>query len=367
MIKLMSFLKSIRENEPLNFSNKHISLIKQKNKNINNIKCIVFFVWGMDEYSGGHRSILKLASSLQSSGLDVYLYDVKKSNIVKNQKIADAMLGAEKVRFISELKNEYDLGVATYWITAYSLLKNHKFFKNTAYFIQDFEPGFYPLSHLFWQAFNSYRLGHKNISLGDWNSNMIKAYDQSIDLQSVPFPCDLTSYPYEEPQQFNGGVFNIVCFVKFSFRRGLPFIWQLLTAIKKKYKGNVCIKIIGLTPFAMPLPFGSSLGKVSPDNLKEIYKKTHLGIAPSFSNISLVPYEMQASGVPCIDFVEGSASNFIEDDSLIFVNLSIETCLESIDECINDYSHARQKVYNFQNKSYATNWDTISSEFIKKI
>ena len=42
-------------------------------------------------------------------------------------------------------------------------------------------------------------------------------------------------------------------------------------------------------------------------------------------------------------------------------------CLESIDECINDYSHARQKVYNFQNKSYATNWDTISSEFIKKI
>ena len=50
----------------------------------------------------------------------------------------------------------------------------------------------------------------------------------------------------------------------------------------------------------------TNLGKLSREELFELYKKCDFGMTASMSNISLVPYEMLATGLPLVEFRNGS-------------------------------------------------------------
>ncbi len=52
--------------------------------------------------------------------------------------------------------------------------------------------------------------------------------------------------------------------------------------------------------------FGNNLGKLNKEEMKSLYEKSDFGIVASMTNISLVPYEMLAMGLPIVEFKDGS-------------------------------------------------------------
>ena len=63
------------------------------------------------------------------------------------------------------------------------------------------------------------------------------------------------------------------------------------------------------------LSFGNNLGKLNKEEMKSLYEKSDFGIVASMTNISLVPYEMLAMGLPIVEFKDGSFPFFFRINS----------------------------------------------------
>ena len=50
----------------------------------------------------------------------------------------------------------------------------------------------------------------------------------------------------------------------------------------------------------------------------------------SLTNISLVPYEMMATGLPVIEFIEGSFTSFFSEECGILTDFNYKTLLEEM-------------------------------------
>jgi hypothetical protein len=115
---------------------------------------IAFIIRGMEAFSGGHTSLLRLGTYLTEFGHDVYYVDVTGASVEALAKKAKINLPYYKGTFAERdgLNDEYDIGIATLWITAYYLYGRENF-AYKCYFIQDFERAFYPLGDLHYLRF----------------------------------------------------------------------------------------------------------------------------------------------------------------------------------------------------------------------
>ena len=78
------------------------------------------------------------------------------------------------------------------------------------------------------------------------------------------------------------------------------------------------------------LQFVTNLGRLKKEELVKLYENCHFGLVASLTNISLVNYEMILSGLPVIDFADGSAPTFFTEEEMIFLDLNIQDLFKKI-------------------------------------
>ena len=107
---------------------------------------IAFIISEMRAFGGGVTSVLRLGTYLAELGHQVYYIDISGCPIEKVAQNARINLPHYKGTLVPKdaLSDEYDIGIATFWTTAYHL-DGRDNFSYKCYFIQDFEPAFYPL------------------------------------------------------------------------------------------------------------------------------------------------------------------------------------------------------------------------------
>jgi hypothetical protein len=286
---------------------------------------IAFIIPGMTKFSGGRTSILRIGTQLTRFEHDVFYitYDgSKKKKMVKNAKVnLPAYMGeiCEKEALVSE----YDIGIATNWISAYHLCLNMKSFSVKAYFIQDFEPAFYPEGDRYYLALKTYALKLKMISLGEWSAKRIQERIPGADVKIVDFPVELKQYILMRREIKIEKELNLAVYLKPEAKRGMEVIFQglqLLDCVMRR-KGIACnINIFGMDKRILT-PVGRNLGKLKHDELMKLYSRSHIGIIASFTNISLVPFEMIATGLPVVEWKDGSAPVFFGEKSMFFVDI----------------------------------------------
>jgi len=289
---------------------------------------IAFIVPGMVKYSGGHTSILRLGTYLSEFGHEVFYVSYLP------QKVSEMKLNAE--HNLKEYKGEilgpegltefeYDVGVATYWISAYYLW-NMDNVRYKAYFIQDYEPDFYPGGDIRVFVENTYKMGYHMISLGAWNKLRIEETCK-VHVDDIVFPFEPKEYWPEDnwKQKFTKkDKIRIAVYLKNSPKRGPVFLLMSLeelykTAKRRGYK--VEILFFGNSKrmkYPISVPY-KNLGKPSKEELRRLYQKSDFGVVFSYTNISLVPLEMMACGCPVIEVYEGSFSTFFNSDCAILV------------------------------------------------
>ena len=260
--------------------------------------------------SGGHNTIFTLVAALEEMGhtCTIWMYDPRGRHL----EAASVLRG----RIVEEFRplrapvfkgfdswHGADVAVATGWDTAYqvTLLPGCR---ARAYLINDHEPEFFATSAESLWAARTYELGMYGISASRWLRDLLaRRYGQrggwfrlGVD-HGVYHP-----RPVERRRDtvaFYGRIY--------TDRRAVPLGGLALEELLRRRRE---LRVVvfghdGEEPLKFPFPF-EQLGVVTPERLSWTYSEATVGLCLSLTNYSLLPQEMMACGLPCVDLAGGS-------------------------------------------------------------
>jgi hypothetical protein len=231
----------------------------------------------------------------------IYFYNVYRGDHRYYESIIrESYLFDGPVRDLDEGMEEAEAVFATSWPTTYPAFNSNSAGKRF-YFVQDFEPLFYPTGALSFLAENTYRMGFHAITAGRWLAQKLSAeYRMAAD--AFEFGCDTVRY-FRVPDRKRSG---IVFYARpDAARRGFELGLLTVELIARKHP-QIDIHFYGERMGKLPFTYIDH-GHVTPEALNEIYNRCYAGLSLSLTNVSLVAHEMLAAG--CIPVVNEATHN----------------------------------------------------------
>ena len=347
---------------------------KIENKPIKKVKQIIFVVPELERFAGGHTSILRLGTKLSEKYKVIYA-NIGKQNSKEMREIANSNLGDVNGEFgdyikVKEYEDANNIIIATSWQTAYyaKQLLGYKM-----YFVQDYEPYFFKLNERYLLARKTYEMGFHIVSLGQWNIQQIK---RECNTNSI---LDFIDFPYESKEYANiirnymeykhKKTIKLVVYAKEDGKRLPNLIQHILVKAKEKLEIKGILLDIYFFGFdkKYKVDIGQNLGKLNKKELADLYKICDFGMVASMTNISLVPYEMLAMGLPIIEFLDGSFSSFFPEGSATLINLNVDDFVLKIEKCLRKPEFIEKQIEIAQNYLKQLSWSNSAKQFIKII
>lgn len=268
--------------------------------------------------SGGHTTILRMARYLCENENEVNIYVQNGENFdASNEKVITDFIdnhffvtGAKYFKEDTKFKDS-DVFIATSWPTAY-MVNSVTNSKRKFYFIQDYEPFFYPMSSEYKLAENSYKLDLKGITIGKWLTKKVKN-DFGMDCDYIDFSTDNRVYLRNEPKVANGKTKIIFYARNTTPRRGVELGLQALELVERRFKGSVEIVLFGGDKNLKTNFTHTNLGVLNTGELAELYKSADLALVVSLTNASLLPLELMASRCAVIDIDEATIEGVVRN------------------------------------------------------
>jgi len=262
--------------------------------------------------SGGHTTLFRMVRYLEEHGYQnrIYFYDVYGGDHSYYLSIVrDYFRFSGPVADVEDGMEDADAVMATCWPSAYPVF-NSPCIGKRFYFVQDFEPLFHPTGAVSLLAENTYRMGFHAITAGRWLSQKLsKEFGMTAD--SFDFGCDVMSYSRADKSKRNGVVFYAR---PDAARRGFELGLMAIEIFAARHP-EIEIHFYGDKMGKLPFRFVDH-GRVTPQQLNEIYNKCYAGLSLSLTNVSLVPHEMLAAG--CIPVVnEGLQNRMVLDNPFV--------------------------------------------------
>jgi glycosyltransferase involved in cell wall biosynthesis len=258
--------------------------------------------------SGGHTTLFRMVEAVERAGHEcvLFLYDRYGGDLDAHTAVIREWWPGMKasVRSVADGIDGVDACVASAWDTAHILARHGVKPMHRFYFIQDYEPFFYPHGSMYALAEDTYRFGFRNIALGEMVAGALRA-EIGIDPDVTEFGCDTSVYRPLDGAQRNG----IVVYARPDVPRRGFWLARLALARFHDLHPEVEIHIYGSVVRDLPFP-ATQHGRLSPSDLNELYNSCVAGIAMSFTNISLVAEEMLAAGtIPVVNDSPGSRAD----------------------------------------------------------
>ena len=244
--------------------------------------------------SGGHTTLFRMVEAAEAAGHTcvLYLYDRFGGDLARHEGvIRQGWPGMRaEVRSVADGLAPLDAYVASAWQTAHVLAARAEVPTRRLYFIQDFEPFFYPQGSEFVLAEDSYRFGFRAITVGRMIAEMLRA-DYGVSAAVAEFGVDTSVYHLTNPGARRGVIFYAR---PDTARRGFAVGAMALQEFHRRHP-EYDIHLFGDATAQVPFPH-TNHGSVPPARLASLYNECVAGIALSFTNVSLVPDEMLACG-----------------------------------------------------------------------
>lgn len=254
--------------------------------------------------SGGHMTLFRFLGGLERRGHKnrIYYYSEHHGGSVSAAKAIMAesfpKLNAE-VYWLNELDEieEADAQFATSWETAYASYKSDVKAKRF-YFVQDFEPYFYPVGGMYILAENTYRFGFHGITAGGWLAKKLSE-DYGMKTNAFAFGSDSSVYRYENSSTRK----EVACYVRpYTDRRGFEIAMLTLDLFHRKHP-EYTINLFGydVSSYDIPFPY-NNLGILDTAQLNKLYNRCAVALVMSCTNMSLLPLELLSAGsIPVVN------------------------------------------------------------------
>jgi hypothetical protein len=260
--------------------------------------------------SGGHTTMLRLLSYLEEHGhtCRIYLYDIHGGDAQYYEATVRKLFPAFKGVVLDMAGGMADAHAvfATSWQTAYPVF-NDRCLGQRFYFVQDFEPFFYPVGTRSVLAENTYRMGFRAITAGRWLAGKL-ANDYGMVTDAFNFGSDTARYFLQGAARRTG----IVFYARPEAPRRAFELGMLALEVFAARHPEIEVHVYGHKIRRAPFPIIDH-GVVTPAQLNDIYNRCYAGLSLSMTNVSLVPHEMLAAG--CIPVVNDAEQNRIVLDN----------------------------------------------------
>ena len=282
--------------------------------------------------SGGHLNIFRFIYHLQTAGFDCRVV------IVGEPQPRSAAQAAREINdWFFPLNASVHVGidnappahisVATAWQTAYAV-RDFQPTNHRCYFVQDFEPCFYAASSEYAFAEETYRFGFVGITAGRWLTEKL-ANDYGMVTNAVGFSYDHQRYhpmPRRDPE-----VRRVLFYARPPTpRRGFELGLLVLDQVKKRLP-DVKVVLAGWDVSAYGIPFEHvNAGLVDLDDLPDLYSQCDVAMVLSFSNLSLVPFELMACGTPVVSNGGPSTEWLLNSDNACLAAPTIEDLTRAV-------------------------------------
>ncbi len=295
---------------------------------------IAWLVPWFDAGSGGHRTIFTNINRLIAHGYrcDMYVDSLKNEypNEIYERLVEDYGKFDGEIFTGYQLARNYDMLVATGWDTAKPV--SEAGCKRKIYFIQDFEPYFFPMGSEYITAEQSYNYGLRGITIGKWLSQKIgNHYNTQTDYFN--FCADLKTYHRLD----NAKKVKSVCLI---FQPGKPrrcdHIALKALQILQKAHPEVKIYLYGSARRKIHNLTVEHLGIISAKKCNELYNRCTVGICMSASNPSRIPFEMMAAGLPVVELYRENNLYDLPEDGCLLAEPTPEAVAEAVLKILED-------------------------------
>lgn len=278
--------------------------------------------------SGGHRTIIQNVNALIKAGYECDIYveqnGVDTGETVK-QKINEWYEPCTAGVYVGfDLQRNYDLMFATGWQTIDFVRKLSA--KKKAYFIQDFEPWFFPMGDQYIITENSYRYGFTPVTIGKWLSHKMQS-EFNTPSRYFDFCADIKTYrPLENIEKENA-----ICYVYQPEKpRRCDYIGLKALKIVKEMRPDLHIYLYG-SLVEGNIDFDCENLHIIPlEKCNELYNKCKLGVCMSASNPSRIPFEMMAAGLPVVELYKENNIYDMPDEGVLLAEPTPESIASSI-------------------------------------
>lgn len=303
-------------------------------------KTINWFIPPYGRGSGGHLNIFRFVHLLEKLGYECRIV------IVGHHQKYDLVEAKRQITEWFFLLNApvYD-GVdhvppatytfATSWQTAY-YVRNFNTTKHKCYFVQDFEPYFYAVGSESAFAEETYSFGFDTVTAGTWLSAKL-----SDEFGATTYPI---SFSYErglyclmarrEPEIKRVFFYARPPTQRRAFELGLLTLQEVVNRMP-----NVKVIFAGWDVSNYEIPFEHlNAGTLSLQELPDLYNQCDVALVLSFTNLSLLPLELMACGVPVVSNRAPCTEWLLNDHNSILTRPVVEDLASGICELLTDSS-----------------------------
>ena len=293
--------------------------------------------------SGGHNTLFQIFSRLERRGhaCSVWLADYHG----QSRDLWPAVLRHDINEFFATFQGPVyngfdswqgaDVAIATGWQTVHATLGLGGT-RARAYIVNDHEPEFYAVSTEHVLAEDTYRHGLHCIAASPWLRDLlIERYGASADAFQLGVDGE-TYHPLPVERRRD----TIVYYARHSTpRRAVPIGLMALAELHRR-RPDARIVLFG-TDKALHAAFPyEHLGVLSTGQLARLYSEATAGLCLSLTNFSLMPKEMLACGLPCVELAGVSAESIFGSDGVLdLAPLDPQAIADALERLLEDRGH----------------------------
>lgn len=315
--------------------------------------------------SGGHLNIFRIIFHLESRGYECTIFIVdpgvhQNAESAKKDILNHFFPLRASVRMEGDEIPATETAIATAWQTAYYVRRLPERVKKI-YFVQDFEPVFYPLGSEYVLAENTYRFGFEAITAGEWLAEKL-AQEYGMQARSVGFGVEHERYqalPRREPEIKRVFFYARPPTPRRAFELGL----LVLNEVHRQLPSAEFV-LAGWDTRGYYIPFPHlTCGTVGLDDLPDLYSQCDVALVLSLTNLSLLPLELMACRCAVVSNTGANVEWLLNSEVATLSELTPEGLANAITDLLTDDLKRIGLLDRAEAFANAQDWTIVAEEF----
>jgi glycosyltransferase involved in cell wall biosynthesis len=250
--------------------------------------------------------------------------------------------------------------IATGWQTAYPVRAVAGPAKKL-YFVQDFEPSFYPTGTESVLADNTYHFGFFGITAGDWLARKLRA-NYGMLTHPIGFGVDHDLYRKRPRRELQ--VKRVFFYARPPTpRRAFEFGLLVLEEVSRRLPDTQFI-LAGwdVSDYHIPFPHLAA-GVITPEELADVFSQCDAALVLSLTNLSLMPLEVMAAGCAVVSNRGDCVEWLLNDEVALLTDPTLEALSDALCHLLEDDAARQALCQRAQVFARNQHWKTSAEAF----